>query len=419
MSDFSGFYKLGLDERIERIAKHAGLTPDEVALLGNSGALKMEAADKMVENVFGAVHLPMGVATNFVINGKEYVVPMALEEPSVIAAASKAAKGTLPEGFKAEADDPVMIGQVQLVGIEDPIQALKNLDLNSKQVMEMASSFMKPHERFGCGVKSFKARQMETAVGGMIIVDFKINVGDAQGANMVNTTMEGIAPTLEKLTGGAARLRIVSNLATERKIRARAIWRKETLGEAAIQGVLEGYEMARNDVYRCATHNKGIMNGIDAVVLATGNDWRSVEAGAHAFASLGGYHPLTHYHKNEKGDLIGSIELPLALGTVGPAVSSSPTAPLALKILRVRKASELGMVMACVGLSNNLAALSALSTEGIQRGHMRLHARNIASYAGAKTPEEMEAVAAILSRERDFSLEKAKAALAKVREGRV
>ncbi len=415
MEDFSGFYKLSVQERLERVKRHAGLTDEEAKALGDSGALSLERADKTVENVIGAVHLPLGLATNFVINGRPSVIPMAVEEPSVIAAACRAAKQALPEGFKADADEPVMIGQVQIVGIEDIEGAKKNISLNRKEILGVASAHMKQHEKYGCGVRDFESKLLDTGRGPMIVVDFHIAVGDAQGANMVNTVLESVAPTLATLAGGKARLRIVSNLAVKRKARASAVWRRDAVGREAVEGVLDGYEFAKHDIYRCATHNKGIMNGIDAVALATGNDWRSVEAGAHAYASLGHYKPLTQYHENEKGDLIGSIELPLALATVGPAVMSSPTAKTALKIAGVRSSRDLAMAMACVGLANNFAALSALSTEGIQKGHMKLHARNIAMYAGAATAQEIEAVADELARERNFDIEHAKGVLRKVR----
>lgn len=415
MVDFSGFYKLTPEERLKKVKEAAGLSDIEASALCDSGALEMAKADKMVENVIGAIHLPLGLATNFVINGKHMLIPMAVEESSVIAAASKGAKQALPAGFKADADESVMIGQVQLVNIANPDQALKDLELNRRKVMEIASEGMRPHERYGCGVRSFKAHKIETERGSMIIVDFHIMVGDAQGANMINTTLEGVAPTLAQISGGRVRLRIISNLAVFRKARASAVWKKDVIGVEAIEGVLDGFEFAKNDVYRCATHNKGIMNGIDAVALATGNDWRSVEAGAHSFAALGSYHPLTKYHVNERGDLIGSIELPLAVATVGPAMSSSPTARTALKIMGVKTSRELAMAMACVGLANNFAALSALSTEGIQKGHMRLHARNIAIYAGALTPGEIDAVADALSESRNFDAEHARAILRKVR----
>jgi hydroxymethylglutaryl-CoA reductase len=416
--ELSGFYKLTPAERLNLVKKAAGLTDIEAAALADGGALNIEAADKMVENVIGAIHLPLGLGTNFRINGKDALVPMAVEEASVIAAASKAAKQTLPEGFKADADEQVMIGQVQITEIPGIEEALKNLELNRKEILHIASGFMKNHEKYGCGVRGFEAKQLDTERGQMLVVDFHVAVGDAQGANMVNTTLEGVAPALAQLTGGRIRLRIVSNLAVKRKARASAVWKKEAIGADAVEGVLDAYEFAKADVYRCATHNKGIMNGIDAVAMATGNDWRSVEAGAHAYAALGGYHPLTKFYKNEKGDLVGSIELPLALGIVGPAVNASPTARTVLKIAGVKSSRELAMMMACVGLANNFAAMAALSTEGIQRGHMKLHARNIATYAGAALPEEMEKVTATLVKENNFTVERAKEVLDEMREKR-
>lgn len=414
MEEFSGFYKLGSEERLERLRKHAKLTDEEVSVLRDGGALKMDRADKMVENVFGAVHLPMGLATNFRVNGKDMVIPMAVEEASVIAAACKAAKQTLPEGFKAEADEPVMIGQIQLTELPDVNSALKNLELNRKEILGISQGFMKSHEKYGCGVRGFQSKLLDTERGHMVVAEFLVNVGDAQGANMVNTLLENIAPTMAQLSGGKVRLRIVSNLATHRKARASAVWKRDVIGEEAVGGVLDAYEFARHDVYRCATHNKGIMNGIDAVAMATGNDWRSVEAGAHAFAALGHYKPLTQFYRNEKGDLVGSIELPLAVATVGPAISGSPTARIALKIMGVKGSRELAMAMASVGLANNFAALAALSTVGIQKGHMKLHGRNIALYAGAGA-EEAEAVAEELAREKDFSVEKAKEIIGRMR----
>ena len=419
MVDFSGFYRLSVEERLRRVKEAAKLTDEETKTLLDSGALRMEVADKTVENVIGAMHLPLGIGTNFVINGKETLIPMAVEEPSVIAGACKAAKLTLPAGFKADADESIMIGQIQMSGVEDVEEAMKNISLNKKMIMHAASEYMKPHERFGCGVRDFEAKVLDTPRGAMIVVDFHICVGDAQGANMINTTLEGVAPTIAHLTGGKIRLRIVSNLAVKRKARASAVWKKEVIGDDTIEGVLDAHEFAKADVYRCATHNKGIMNGIDAVIMATGNDWRSVEAGAHAYASLGGYHPLTKYYKNEKGDLIGSIELPLAVATVGPAVNTSPTARIALKILGVKTSRELGMAMACVGLANNFAAISALSTVGIQQGHMKLHARNIAMFAGASGSEEIERVAGVLASEKNFNPDYAKQVIERVRkEGR-
>ncbi len=414
MKEFSGFYKLSVQERLERLKHYAKLTDEELKLITDSGALKMEHADKMVENVVGAVHLPMGIATSFRINGKDMVVPMAVEEASVIAAASRAAKQALPDGFKADADEPVMIGQILLVSLEDTEQAMKNIEINRKEILHAGSHAMKHLEQYGCGVKAFEAKQINTERGDMVVINFFINVGDAQGANMVNSTLEAVAPMLEKVTEGTARIRIVSNLATERMANARAVWKKEVVGEATIEGVLDAYEFAKADVYRCSTHNKGIMNGVDAVALAVGNDWRSVEAGAHTFAALGQYKPLTDYYKNENGDLVGEISLPLALATVGPAMNSNPTASIALKILGAKGSRELAQVMACVGLANNYAALSALGTVGIQKGHMKLHARTIASQAGAKG-DEVDKVADVLAKEKNFDMEYAKEVLKRIK----
>jgi hydroxymethylglutaryl-CoA reductase len=414
LKEFSGFYKLGVQERLERLRQHAKLTDEEVKLLTNSGALSMERADKMVENVIGAIHLPMGIATSFRINGRDMVIPMALEEASVIAAASRAAKQALPDGFKAEADEPVMIGQILLVKINDTEQAIRNIEINRKEIMHAGHLAMKHLEQYGCGVRDFTARRIETERGDMIVVDFHINVGDAQGANMVNSALEALAPMLEKVSEAAARIRIVSNLATERKAHASAVWKREVIGKEAIDGVMDAYEFAKADVYRCSTHNKGIMNGVDAVALAVGNDWRSVEAGAHTYAALGRYKPLTDYYVNENGDLVGSIDIPLALATVGPAMMSNPTAPIALKILGAKGSKELAMAMACVGLANNFAALSALGTVGIQEGHMKLHARSIASQAGA-SGEEVDKVAAVLSKEKNFDLGYAKEVLKRIK----
>ncbi len=412
--EFSGFYKLTPEQRLAKVKKAAKLTEEEAKTLQNSGALSMERADKTVENVIGAVHLPLGLATHFRINKKDRIIPMAMEESSVIAAACKAAKQALPEGFTADADESVMIGQIQLVGIKNTDDAVKGIEAKRKEIMSAAIESMKPHEKYGCGVRGFECKQFKSERGGIVVVDFFLCVGDAQGANMINTALEKVAPIVEKSSGGKVRLRIISNLATKRKARASAVWKKEVVGEEVIEAVLDAYEFAKCDVYRCATHNKGVMNGISAVAVATGNDWRSVEAGAHSFAALGGYHPLTSYTKNKNGDLVGSIELPLAVATVGPAINSSPTARIALKIIGTTSSRELAMAMACVGLANNFAALAALGTVGIQQGHMKLHARNIAAYAGA-TGNEVDQVAERISKEKNFDIAHVKSVVEEVR----
>jgi len=413
--ELSGFYKLPLKERIAKIKEIAGLSEEEVGVLMNSGSLSLEIADRMVENVIGVGHLPIGVATHFKINGKEVLVPMEIEEPSVIAAASNAAKLCLPEGFTAKADEPVMIGQVQFMRVRNAEESVRMIEKEKREIIAAASEFAKQIEKYGGGVRDVYAKAFKTERGEMVVVYFDIDVRDAMGANTINTILEGVSPTLAGYIDGEYKLRILSNLAVKRKAYAKAVWKKDVIGENAVEGVLDAYEFARADIFRTATHNKGIMNGVDAVALATGQDWRAIEAGAHAYASLNGYKPLTHYEKNENGDLVGRIELPLAVGTVGGAINTSPTAKLCLKILNVKSAKELAMVMACVGLANNFAALRALSTEGIQKGHMKLHARNLAIITGAKTPEEIDAVANALSEKKEYSVEAAKKIIEKMR----
>ncbi|MEM2948013.1 MAG: hydroxymethylglutaryl-CoA reductase, degradative [Candidatus Anstonellales archaeon] len=413
--ELSGFYKLSVKERLTKIKEDAGLSDEEVRVLTNSGALSLEIADRMVENVIGVGHLPIGIATHFKINGRETLVPMEIEEPSVIAAASNAAKLCLPEGFTAKADEPIMIGQVQFIRVKNAKESVKRIQREKKKIIAAASEFTKQIEKYGGGVKNVYAKNFRTKRGEMIVVYFDIDVRDAMGANTINTALEGVSPFLAEYINGEYKLRILSNLAVKRKAYAEAVWKKENVGKEVVEGVLDAYEFAKADIFRTATHNKGIMNGIDAVALATGQDWRAVEAGAHAYAALNGYKPLTHYEKNKNGDLVGRIELPLAVGTVGGAINTSPTAKICLKILGVKSAKELAMVMACVGLANNFAALRALSTEGIQKGHMKLHARNLAIIAGAKTPDEIDAVAKALAEKNEYSVEAAKKVLERIR----
>jgi len=403
-SVFEGFYKKSPAERLDVLAKHAGLSPQEKALLAKSGALELDAANRMIENVFSTHALPLGLATNFLVNGKEYVVPFALEEPSVVAAASYAAKLARSKGgFTASADDSIMIGQLQLVKLPDAAKALKEL-LKEKDKLVAQANKADPSGivKFGGGLKELQAKVFDSSRGKMLIVNVLVDCRDSMGANTVNTILESLTPEIARLTGGEPRLRIISNLAIYRKARAKAVWTKEELeqstkgnfsGKDIVERILDAYEFALVDQFRCATHNKGIMNGIDAVVIACGNDWRAIEAGAHAYAAYGSaYRPLTKYYKNSDGDLVGEIELPLALGTVGGAVRTHPLAAIALKVLGVQSTQELSQVIASVGLAQNFAALRALATEGIQLGHMRLHAKNIAVMAGAKG-EEIDVVA--------------------------
>ncbi len=389
-SQISGFYRLGRAERLNMVREFASLGEDEMEAFGSDAALQFEVADRMIENVICTMQLPLGIATNFLINGKECLVPMAIEEPSVVAAASNAAKLARESGgFKAECTAPVMIGQVQVVGIKDVGKAAKDMMKNKNKILELANVQDPVLVKFGGGARDLEARVLETKAGKMLVIHLLVDVRDAMGANAVNTMAEAIAPEVERISGGRARLRIISNLATRRVAKAEAVWKKDSIGgEGVVDGIIEAYEFANADCYRCATHNKGIMNGVDAVVIATGNDFRAVEAGAHAYAALDGrYKPLTRYSKTKNGDLKGILEMPLALGLVGGATKTHPVARAAVKLLGVKTANELACVVASVGLAQNFAALKALATEGIQRGHMKLHSRNIAILAGAEGDE--------------------------------
>lgn len=425
MGDFQKFYEKSPEERLKILKDFAGLSEEDMEVLRSTGALGIETADRMIENVVGTSELPFALGLHFLINGKEYVIPMCLEEPSVVAAASFAAK--LAEhsgGFKTSSDEPVMIGQIQIMGFENFESAEKAILENKEEILSKANERDSVLVSFGGGARDLEVRRIESEVGVMLVVHLLVDVRDAMGANAVNTMCEGISPFLEELTGGYVRLRIISNLADKRLARAKAIWKKEDLekstkgfmkGEEAVNAILEAYHLALNDPYRCATHNKGIMNGVDAVVIATGNDFRAVEAGAHAFASVSGkYKPLTKYYKNKEGDLVGEIEIPIAVGTVGGATRTKPEAKVALKILGVKTAKELSEVMAAVGLAQNFAALRALATEGIQKGHMRLHAKNIAVIAGAKG-DETDKVSEKMIREKKISVDSAEKILKDIR----
>ena len=384
-SRIPGFYKLGVDERLKLVKEFSGLTEEEVELLKSMSALSIERADKMIENVIGGITYPLGIATNFRINGRDYLIPMAIEEPSVVAAASKGAKiAREGGGFRAWADEPVMIGQVQVVGLKDAWRGKVEVLKLKEEILKKANEQSKTLPKLGGGAKDLRVKLLETRRGEMLVVELLIDVRDAMGANVVNSMAEAVAPMIERATGGRALLRILSNLSDLRMARAYAVFPKELVGEEVIQGILDAYEFARCDPYRCATHNKGIMNGIVAVAMATGQDTRALEAGAHAYASLGGYKPLTKWEVNSEGDLVGSIELPLAVGIVGGSIRANPIAEICLKILGVKSSRELAEVMASVGLAQNFSALRALVSEGIQRGHMKLHARNLAVSAGAK-----------------------------------
>jgi hydroxymethylglutaryl-CoA reductase len=400
-SQISGFYKLSPKERLEKVKEFCELTDEEIVALEKTGSLDLEQADRMIENVVGTFELPVGIAVNFVINGKDYLIPMAIEEPSVVAAASNAAKMARQKGgFQTSNTGPIMIGQIQLTNVKDPYGAKMTILANKEEILKIANEQDPVLVKFGGGAKDLEVRVVETASGLMVVNHLLVDCRDAMGANAVNTMAEAVAPYIEKITGGRVYLRIISNLATYRLARAKAVFEKEALGgEGVVDGVIEAYTLAAADPYRCATHNKGIMNGITAVVRATGNDTRAVEAGAHSYASISGhYSPLTVWEKNADGDLVGTIEIPTAVGLIGGATKTHPTAKAAVKILGVKTAQELGEVMAAVGLAQNLGALRALATEGIQKGHMALHARNIAIMAEAPKDIVDEVVKRLVAR---------------------
>ncbi len=385
-SRLEGFYKKTVGERRKILKDSLKLSGGEISLLDS--ALSVETADKMVENCIGVIGVPLGLATNFKVNGREVLVPMAVEEPSVIAAASHAAKLCLPEGFTAKAGESIMRGQVHLLGVKDADSAVKAIAKARKAVMDKADSVDAMLVKLGGGARDLKARVVDSRAGKVVIAELFVDVRDAMGANAINSMCEAAAPLLENVSGGKARLRVLSNLCPERITTAKAVWKKKIVGEDVVNGVVEAAALAEADLFRAATSNKGVMNGVDAVVLATGNDWRAVEAACHSYAAYGhGYSPLTKFRKNSAGDLEGEITLPLALGVIGGATKSNPLAQLSIKILGVKTAGELAEIAACVGLANNFAALRALSTEGISRGHMSLHARNVAIAAGAKGVE--------------------------------
>lgn len=386
-SSYSGFFKLSMADRLKEVAEFAGLSEEEQAVLASADSLDDEKADNMIENVIGKYALPMGVAINFVINGKDVVIPMVVEEPSVVAACSNAAKMARPSGgFRASSSGNVMIAQIQVLGISTP-EAARSMILEKKdEIIRICNEKDPVLVSLGGGVKDVEVRAIETKAGVMVIVHLLVDTGDAMGANAVNTMAEAVAPFIEEITGGTVELRILSNLADHRLVRARATWRKEDIGgEEVVEKMLNAYAFAEADPYRAATNNKGIMNGIVPVVIATGNDTRAIESGAHSYAARSGrYTSMTTWEKNENGDIVGSIEIPMAVGLVGGATKIHPAAKAAVKLLGVKTAAELGQIIACAGLANNMAAMKALATEGIQRGHMSLHARNLANTVGAR-----------------------------------
>ncbi|MCS7146513.1 MAG: hydroxymethylglutaryl-CoA reductase, degradative [Nitrososphaerota archaeon] len=385
-SRIPGFYKLSPEERLKTVAEFAGLTQEEADLLKRFGGLDEKTADKMIENVVGAFQLPLGIAVNFLINGKDYLIPMAIEESSVVAAASNAARMAREGGgVFAVSTESLMIGQVQILGVKDPYRAKFEILRNKQEVLELANERDPVLVGVGGGAKDIEVNVVNSKVGPMVVVHLIVDVKDAMGANAVNTMAEAVAPRLASIAGGRFRLRIISNLADKRLVR---VWTRvppeEVGGPGVAEGIVEAWAFADADPYRAATHNKGIMNGVDAVVIATGNDWRAVEAGAHAYAARNGrYEPLSRWELDERGYLVGTLEMPLAVGIVGGATRSNPLARICLKILGVKTARELAEVIGAVGLVQNLAALRALAAEGIQAGHMKLHRRKFEPEAKA------------------------------------
>ncbi|MHC1689050.1 MAG: hydroxymethylglutaryl-CoA reductase, degradative [Methanothrix sp.] len=406
-SRISGFYKLPPGERLKAAANESGLGAEEVSQVEKG--LGIEQADKMVENVIGVIQVPLGIATNFIIDGREVLIPMATEEPSVIAAASNGAKMAREAGgFLTSSTGPVMRAQIQVTGVVDPFSARQNILLHKDELTRMANEKDPMLVKYGGGVKDIEVYVIDSRVGPMVVVHLIVDCRDAMGANAVNTMAEALAPRVEEITGGRVYLRIISNLADKRLARARAVFKAEEIGgHEVVDGIIQAAALAEVDPYRAATHNKGIMNGVTAVVLATGNDTRAVEAGAHSFASISGrYQSLTRYEKNKDGDLVGTIELPVAVGLVGGATRVHPVAKSTVKILGVKSADDLSRIIAAVGLCQNFAALRALASEGIQRGHMSLHAKNVAVQAGAKC-DLIEVVAARMAAERRINVDRA------------
>lgn len=417
-SRIQGFHKLSQDERITKIKELCKLSQEEIdVLVVKKPAL--ELFDKMIENNIGVMQVPIGVATNFIIDGKERLVTMAVEEASVVAAASNAARMTRPHGgFFTSNTGSHMIGQIQVLDVTAPEFAAQEILANKQKILDLANEQDPILVKFGGGAVDIETRIIGSAIGDMLVVHLVVNTLDAMGANAVNTMAEAVAPVIEEISGGNVRLRILSNLADKRIVRARAIFDKELLGgDEVVDGIIEAWAFADADPYRAATHNKGIMNAISAITLATANDWRAIEAGAHAYAARNGYYgSLTSYEITDDGHLAGTIELPLALGTIGGATKIHPTAQVNLKIMGVTGAQDLASIVASVGLAQNLAALRALATEGIQKGHMKLHARNLAAQAGAKG-EEVDIVAKRMVEEGKVRADRAVEILEEIRKG--
>lgn len=416
-SRISGFHKQSFHKRVETLASYSQLTSDEQALLRNTGNLQAEMVDRLIENAIGTMNIPIGIATNMRIDGVDRLIPMATEESSVVAAVCNAARQCYDNGgFTTSMSGSSMIAQIQLTGISNPDYARQQILERRGEVAALCNATDPVLVKMGGGFQGMEVRLLQTPIGTMVIIHLIVDTRDAMGANAVNSMAEKVAPMMASWTGGKTNLRILSNLADHRLARARCVWRTQDIGGTEVRdAMISAYHFANCDPYRAATHNKGIMNGISAVVLATGNDTRAVEAGAHAYAARNGhYGSLTHWEVNADGDLCGSIEVPMAVGLVGGATKLHPTAKIALKVLQVQTASELARTIAAVGLAQNFSAMKALATTGIQKGHMALHAQNIAMMAGA-VGDEIDRVARSLVEQAAIRLDVAEAELQKLR----
>lgn len=414
-SRIPGFYSLSVEERRKIIAERCNLSLEDLKCI--TQGVEQEIFEIMSENVIGTAMLPFAIATNFTVNNKDYLVPMTVEESSVVAAASHAAKiARVKGGFQSEYTGSISVGQLQILNVPDMENAKEEIMENKEKLLEIANATNEILVKLGGGAKDIEVRKIEGEIETYLVLHLIVDTKDAMGANAINTMLETIAPEVEKITKGTVLLRIISNYATKRKVKVKAIFDKEALGgQKVVDKIIKAYDLANNDVYRAVTHNKGIMNGITSVMLATGNDTRAIEAAAHAYAARDGkYRSLTYFEKNEDGDLIGELEVPLAVGIIGGAISVNPIYKLALKIMNVKTAKEFAEVVGAVGLAQNVAALRALVTEGIQKGHMRLHAQNIAATAGAKG-EEIRKVAEELIKSNNITFDNAVEILNKIR----
>ena len=415
-SSIPKFFEKSRKERLDDVANFANLSHEELEILQNeNGGISFDKADKMVENAIGTFSLPLGIATNFKINGKDYVVPMVIEEPSVIAAASKGAKvARIKGGFTVIADESFSIGQIQMLNVDIP-SAILQIKNSTNEILQLANSKSNTLSKMGKGAKEISCKEIDAPSGKMLIVELLIDVGDAMGANVTNTMCEAVSPLIEKITGGRALLRILSNYSTRRMVKAKAVFEKEAVGgEKVIDDIISAFEFADNDVYRAVTHNKGIMNGTIAVANAVGQDSRAIEAAANAYAAQTGvYRSLSKWSKDSEGNLVGELEIPLSVGIVGGIANVHPAAKVCTKILGVASAQELACIMTAAGLAQNYSAIRALSTEGIQKGHMRLHARNLASAAGAR-PDQIDEIVQKMIEEKNISLDRSKEILSEL-----